>query len=299
MREIKVLHLEPTDVCQAKCPLCLRELDPGFRKDLKHHLRLEQIQAHISDQVIAGLDKMFMCGVYGDPAAGYYTQDIYRYFRKINPGITLGMNTNGGLQSTFWWRSLGKIINCHKDYCVFSIDGLEDTNHIYRKNVNWNTIMNNARAFIEAGGNAHWDMLVYEHNQHQVDACEQLARDMGFRWFRAKISKRGFTDQLKAPIGWHLPPAKNEKIICHALKEESMYINAQGQLFACCWLSGRQPWLTDQHPNLVNDDIKTVSLTWNTDNPHPTCKNICSSNQVMTNFTDQWQRNIELCQPPL
>ena len=114
--------------------MCARETDPDFRKDLKHHLRVEHIQQHFSDRVIGNLDKMFMCGNYGDPAAGYYTMDIYRYFRKINPDIVLGMNTNGALQTTFWWHELGKLFNQLQDYVVFSIDGLADTNATYRKN---------------------------------------------------------------------------------------------------------------------------------------------------------------------
>lgn len=288
MRKIKVLHIEPTDVCQAACPLCAREIDPLFRKDQKHHLRVEQIQTHFSDRVIGGLDKMFMCGNYGDPAAGYYTMDIYRYFRSVNPDIVLGMNTNGAVQSTFFWHALGQLFNQPQDYCVFSIDGLEDTNHVYRKNVNWDKLMSNAEAFIAAGGSAHWDMLVYRHNQHQVDACEQLARKMGFKWFRAKVSRRGFTDRLEFPIGWQQPVINQGPIRCHAQQEKSMYIDAQGRVSACCWLGARQK-------DFVADDLRTVKLTWRTDQPHPVCKQTCSSNQSKTSFSGQWQREVELC----
>ena len=168
MREIKVLHLESTDVCQAACPLCARELDPLFDKRKKNHLTINQILKHYDDNAIAKLDKVFICGVYGDPAAGKYTLDIFRYFRKINPTITLGINTNGALQTTFWWHELGKLFTQPLDYVVFSIDGLEDTNGTYRVNVNWKKLMSNVEAYIAAGGTAHWDMLVYRHNQHQV-----------------------------------------------------------------------------------------------------------------------------------
>lgn len=288
MRRIRVLHVEPTDVCQAACPMCARETDAEFRKDSKHHLRIEQIQRHFSDRVIAGLDKMFMCGNYGDPAAGYYTLDIYRYFRQINPNIVLGMNTNGAVQSTFFWHALGQLFNQPKDYCVFSIDGLEDTNQVYRKNVNWQKLMSNAEAFIAAGGSAHWDMLVYRHNQHQVEACEQLAKKMGFRWFRAKVSKRGFTDRLQAPMGWQLPTGTSHKIKCHAQTEKSMYIDAQGRVSACCWLGSRQS-------DFVTDDLKTVKLTWKTDNPNLICVNACGTTLGKTAFLDQWQREVELC----
>jgi MoaA/NifB/PqqE/SkfB family radical SAM enzyme len=135
-REIKVLHLEPTDVCQAACPMCLRELDAKFNKEQQHHLTVSHIQKHYSEDFIKNLNKMFMCGIYGDPAAGKYTLDLYRYFRKINTGIVLGMNSNGGLQNTIWWHELGRIMSQSEDYVVFSIDGNQDTNSVYRVNVN-------------------------------------------------------------------------------------------------------------------------------------------------------------------
>ena len=288
MRRIRVLHIEPTDVCQAACPMCAREVDATFKKDSKHHLRIEHIQRHLSDRVIAGLDKMFMCGNYGDPAAGYYTMDIYQYFRKINAGITLGMNTNGGVQSTFFWHALGGLFNQPLDYCVFSIDGLEDTNQTYRRNVNWDKLMSNVQAYIVAGGSAHWDMLVYKHNQHQVDACERLARDMKFKWFRAKVSKRDYIKGIEAPMGWQLPDGHAGRIDCHALAEKSMYIDAQGRLSPCCWQGSRQQ-------DFVKDDLATVKLTWKTDTPDSVCASACSTNKNRTIFQDQWQREVQLC----
>jgi MoaA/NifB/PqqE/SkfB family radical SAM enzyme len=281
LRDIKVLHLESTDVCQAACPLCARETDPDFRKDRQHHLTMDQILKVFDQEKIKQLDKMFMCGNYGDPAAGKHTLDIFREFRRINPDIVLGMNTNGGIQTTFWWYELAKILNQSHDYVVFSIDGSESTNATYRRNVIWNKLMSNARAFVEAGGSAHWDMLVYRHNQHEVDACEQLARGLGFTWFRAKVSKRGFTDTLQFPTGWQ-PIAFNPTAIdCHALREQSVYIDAQGNLVPCCWLGARQKeFVVDV------DAIPTQDLI---------CSKTCGSTESVTAFDQQWQREIALC----
>jgi hypothetical protein len=279
----KVLHIEPTDVCQAACPLCARETDVEFDKQQHHHLTVEQIKQQFSEDVIRGLDKMFMCGNYGDPAAGTHTLELYDYFRKVNPTITLGMNTNGGIRGQWWWNQLGKRFNQEKDYCVFSIDGLEDTNHIYRRGVNWNNLIFNARAFIEAGGSAHWDMLVYKHNEHQVDACEQQAKELGFTWFRAKVSRRPYINGLEFPIGWQEPNVNAGPIECIALKESSVYIDAQGRTSPCCWLGSTQT-------NFVT--LEQVQATWATD-PHPTCRATCSG--VNNSFTNQWQREVELC----
>jgi MoaA/NifB/PqqE/SkfB family radical SAM enzyme len=286
-RNIKVLHLEPTDVCQAACALCARETDANFRKDQQHHLAMHKILQVFDADQIAALDKMFMCGNYGDPAAGKHTLDIYQEFRKLAPNIVLGMNTNGGLQSTLWWHELGRIFKQPRDYVVFSVDGLEDTNQVYRKNVNWAKLMANAEAYIAAGGSAHWDMLVYQHNQHQVDACEQLARDMGFTWFRAKVSKRGFTDQLQKPTGWQLPNVTSTTISCHALKEQSAFIDAQGRMSPCCWLGARQQ-------NFITD-FEMVQSSWTSLQPVITCIDTCGTSRGSSSFTNQWQREIQLC----
>lgn len=288
MRRIKVLHLEPTDVCQAACPLCAREIDLEFNKKQQHHLTISNIQKHFSDRVISNLDKVFMCGVYGDPAAAKYTLDIYRWFRRLNPEITLGMNTNGAIQNTFWWHELGSMFDHPRDYVVFSIDGLEDTNATYRRGVDWRKLMANADAYISAGGSAHWDMLVYRHNQHQVEECESLARDMGFKWFRAKVSKRELLNSnLQTPIGWNIPTITQGPIRCHVLEEKSAYIDARGQISPCCWLG-------IDRLNAITD-IKQVQSTWKSHVPNPICQSTCGTSNLKTKFSSQWQQEVQLC----
>jgi len=280
LRDIKVLHLESTDVCQAACAMCARETDADFEKHRQHHLSMNQILKVFDHEKIQQLHKMFMCGNYGDPAAGKYSLDIYREFRRINPNIVLGMNSNGGIQTTFWWHELAKIMNQPHDYVVFSIDGTEHTNGIYRKNVNWQKLMSNARSFIEAGGSAHWDMLVYRHNQHEVDECQQVAQHLGFKWFRAKVSKRGFTQSLQFPLGWQPIEQHATGVSCHALQEQSVYIDAQGRIGPCCWLGSRQKdFVTDV------DAIPTQD---------PVCWSACGQTDQGTRFTQQWQRETEL-----
>ena len=197
LTNIKILHLEPTSACNARCPQCIRETDLNFDKNTTTDLSLEKLLSLIDVNFIKGLDKMFMCGTCGDPAAGKYTLDIFRYFKSVNPQITLGMNTNGSLRNTQWWKDLANIMTNPKDYVVWSIDWLEDTNSIYRINTNWNKIIDNAKSFISAGGSAHWDILIFEHNQHQVEDSENLAKSLGFSWFRSKVSKKIYNKTSK------------------------------------------------------------------------------------------------------
>jgi sulfatase maturation enzyme AslB (radical SAM superfamily) len=282
IESIKILHLESTDVCQAACPLCARETDPRFNKKIHHYFTLDSFQRAVPEKLIYKLDKFFMCGNYGDPAANDASTTIFSYVKSINSNIVLGMNTNGGLQNSHWWTNLANILNKPTDYVVFSIDGLEDTNHIYRKNVSWDRVMRNAEAFIKAGGNAQWDMLVYEHNEHQVDDCEQLAKSMEFKWFRTKVSKRPSNiNWLNPPKGWTNPVIVSDNIECSILKENSVYLSANGYYFPCCW-QANDGYNLDQFDQLKN--------TWTSDSPNSICKRICGTKDSKNSFTNQWQR---------
>lgn len=297
----QVLHIEPTTVCQAACPQCDRE-NSLLYTDSKHRseLSLAQVQSIISQEVASRLDKVFMCGVFGDPAAGKETMQILQWFRSVNPTVTLGINSNGGLKNTIWWQQLGELFNQPYDYVVFSIDGLEDTNHLYRKNVNWQKLLKNVDAFIQTGASAHWDMLVFEHNKHQVESAQQFAKQLGFNWFRCKVSSRFYdkpVEGLHPPAGATPPKVENPaRIDCHALNEKSMYISASGELLPCCWIGSRifnRDIVLDQA--LQTDKFAGVCASWDTDNPLPICKKACgvdNDNQIV--FEQQFVKQIQL-----
>jgi MoaA/NifB/PqqE/SkfB family radical SAM enzyme len=186
----KILHLETSNVCNAACPMCLRETDPTFDKKKHNNLTVDHIKKSFSDDFIKNLDHMFMCGNYGDPASAPECIEIFKYFRNLNSSMMLGIHSNGSLRNTSWWYELGKVLSNERDYCYFGIDGLRDTNHIYRVNTDFDKIMENAAAFISSGGKAHWIMLVFEHNEHQVNDAIELSKKMGFVGFQKKVTRR-------------------------------------------------------------------------------------------------------------
>src|SRR5262249_44436596 len=128
------------------------------------------------------------------------TLSILQYLRRANPDICLGLHTNGSARSVEWWSELARILPHGKGYVRFGIDGLETTNHLYRRNTKWDTVMRNVKAFIAAGGNAEWDFLVFRHNEHQVDEARALARELGFTLFNCKASGRFFSLSRSEPI---------------------------------------------------------------------------------------------------
>lgn len=297
---VRVLHIEPTTVCNATCPQCARE-DPALYQDHLHRsdLTLDRVKQLVSVDRAQQLEKVFVCGDFGDPAAGKETLDILSWFRELNPNIVLGMNTNGGLRQPGWWQKLARVLSGDRDYCVFSIDGLEDTNHVYRRGIRWERVMENASAFIDSGGPAHWDMLIFEHNQHQIDQAETLAADMGFRWFRAKVSRRFNTKPvqwLRPPRGYQVPDITHrEHIQCHALQEQSLYISSNGELLPCCFLGNRVFNKDARLAELLNTDrFQGIIDSWSHE-PHEVCRNTCGVTDTgRSHFDQQWQRETQL-----
>ena len=193
--ELKTVHLEITDRCNASCPMCARNINGGEENPqlTNSELTLEDCKNIFPTDFIQQLDRLYMCGNYGDPIAAKDTLEVFNYFRQNNSKINLAMHTNGSAKKTDWWQNLAKVLGT-KGYVVFSIDGLEDTNHLYRQNTVWSKIMENAQAFINAGGRARWDFIVFAHNEHQVESAEILSKQMGFERFQYKKSARFFSN---------------------------------------------------------------------------------------------------------
>ena len=194
--KVTQVHWEPTDKCNSGCAMCPRYDSQGFELSTLENVEwtLESFKKAWTVDFIKDLNKVLACGNFGDPCACKEFVDMYEYMQEINPNIELACNTNGSLRTQDWWGRLGKVITQRTDrkggYCTFSIDGLEDTNHLYRRGTVWKNIMRNAEAFIAAGGEAHWDFIVFEHNEHQVDEARELAIKMGFKNFNVKRTTR-------------------------------------------------------------------------------------------------------------
>lgn len=255
MYEIKKLHLETTELCQAMCPMCDRVTLDG---ELNPHvdnisLSLKDVQRLFKKSFIQNLDEMYMCGNLGDPMMAPDCIKIFEYFRKINPDIYLSMNTNGGARKPEFWERLASLVN----HVTFSIDGLEDTNSVYRKGVSWYNIINNVKGFINAGGKAKWDYLVFEHNEHQIKDAERLSKELGFAEFRPKTTNRYDKTSPSWQSYWRgkeaeiiKPPIQKEyqsevvnnplerkdaSISPKCVKNKEIYVSARGQVFPCCW----------------------------------------------------------------
>lgn len=223
VHDIKQINVEPTTVCQAECSMCTRTLMGYHNNDIENKtLTIDQFKELVLP--LLPLDKISFCGTLGDPLACNDLYYMIDWATCVDDDVTIGINTNGALGTVKLWKDIATLLKDNiYSYVVFSIDGLDDTNHLYRKKVNWSKVMRNAKAYIKAGGIAHWDMIVFEHNKHQIAEARIIAKDMGFTVFRTKQSSR--IDRRDH---------KEKKFFCDAEDEKSVYLSAEGMWYPCC-----------------------------------------------------------------
>lgn len=295
---VKILHFEPTSRCNAACPMCARNVNGEGCIVSLADLSLRDFQLYIIKN-IKSLEKIFFCGTVGDPCADINLLEKIKWLKKLHPEIVVGINTNGSLRKTSWWEDCANLLNGPLDYVVFSIDGLGDTNHIYRVGVQFKKVMENAQAYINAGSSAHWDMLVFDHNKHQVEQCKQLANDMGFTWFRSKETDRW--DEYKFN---HIKPVKKHNYIdydtitsiqCERNEEDSTYIDYKGQEFPCCHIAESYYKGKERHKDILQFTPEKLMEEYQTrldnGNPFYVCKRSCGKT---VNKRSQWKQEIQL-----
>ena len=174
-------QLEITTYCNAACPQCPRNQNgAGINPYMPLvHLSRDTIDQAFDIELCQRLRQVFFCGSYGDPIMHPDFLDILRDFRRKSPTLWLYIHTNGGVHNPDYWSEIAHIMNGYGQI-DFGIDGLADTLHLYRKNVKYNNVIDNAQAFINAGGRAQWNFIVFRHNEHQVEKVRALGKDMGF-----------------------------------------------------------------------------------------------------------------------
>lgn len=270
--DIRKVHLEITSKCNASCPQCSRNFfGKPFDSLPLTELTLDDIKSIFPEDFVRQLKVLFMSGTYGDAMVARDTVEVFEYFRACKPSIHLGMHTNGSGRKPEWWERLAAAV----DYCAFGIDGLADTNHLYRRGTRWDKVMESAKAFIGAGGRADWHFVVFRHNEHQVEEARELARELGFREFCVKRTGRFLKSWKETPFSPVLdregqleyllemptnPQYRNKNFLevyddrsaaeshltetpinCKVAGSRSVYVSAEGLVLPCCWMASLYP----------------------------------------------------------
>lgn len=258
MKYSKIVDIEfdLNTVCNSVCPTCHRyqeqdgELYLNPLVKFNHQIDISLVEKVFQNDRLADDIRLAFVGSVGEPIAHPQFLDIIEIVYKYRPNAIINIHTNGGNRNPAFFTKLAKLIKKNRGHVQFSFDGLEDTNSIYRRGVIWDKALENMQAYIDAGGEAQWNFIVFKWNKHQIEEARELANTMGCREFNVLQNREpenrmstyltaaeNKTHKTKSdmPTGvWKLNPKKYHPVEDRCISMESLYINAFGIVLPCC-----------------------------------------------------------------
>jgi len=324
------LHLELTDKCQASCPMCARNYNGGTEKDFvgTSEITLENFKIWFPKEFLESLTNIYACGNYGDPIIAGDCLEIFQYIRSVNPRCRLGLHTNGSARSVAWWKKLAKIFTGNSQV-IFGIDGFAGSHELYRKGTSFEKIIENATAFINEGGTAWADTLLFKHNQNQIEDLKIYLKDLGFENHNIITTKR-FYDMKKFPvydkignteyyleesdiktneIKISLETLKTElglknflkaEIDPVCIKEKTIYVDAKGSIYPCCYVGSdtvevliNESTIYHQLRNNLISDTKSLMKLIGTKNLHTQSLYSILNNKSWDHLKESWKQEYK------
>jgi hypothetical protein len=262
-KNVKKIQIEISNYCNARCPQCARELIFDGKVQPKHigindnFITLEQFKSWFDKDNWEDLFLLDFCGSYDEPTTNPDLIKIVKWimsYKGFNNYLKVNISTNGGTRNKEFWKELAEIGSANlspegtkRIQVNWGIDGLEDTNHIYRVNVKWDKLQENFRTFIKHGGRAWWQFIYFSHNEHQDQEAKQRSIDEGFEGIKWRGSKgRDAIEKVKqaSTPKFQLENEKPAtKIQCKALSrpnyfglDTGLYVTNRGTVLPCCWV---------------------------------------------------------------
>jgi len=255
----KILQLELSSMCNALCLGCHRTETINFNETKKvipkkQLVKLETFEKLLKSKTMSTLTDLEFCGTIDDPLMHPDFDKFLSTASKINKDFVTSVHTNGSLRSPEYFKKIGKELLKFPNHSLhFSIDGLRNTNHIYRQKTDFDKIIENAKAAIDSGARVIWQYLIFPWNEHQVDQAEELAYKMGFKSFHKRYDLSHISE-TETPESVVVKKAKNKplpdddfepkdytekeklEISCHSLERKMYFMGYDSKIWPCCFL---------------------------------------------------------------
>ncbi len=171
-----IVMIEPTNICNLKCPLCPSGNGTLLRK--KGYMDLSLYR-----KVIDEISKTVLAILYwnqGEPFLHPEILEMFSYAKK--KGIYIRTSTNANVMP-----DPELLVESGLDSIIISLDGATQyTYNKYRVNGNFSDVIANTEALVAAKKEKkstapiiEWQFLVMKHNEHEVETIKTLAKKVG------------------------------------------------------------------------------------------------------------------------
>jgi len=243
---IKGLHIELTNRCYLKCPLCSRT---QFLKQFKQKnwanidLDFDKLKNFIDTDITSF--RVHLVGNYGDPI---YHPDIFEFikFLKSKKAI-VNIGTNGSYKDKAWWEELVSIMSS-EDTIGFAIDGTNTSFNEYRINGDWESIEQGLTIVGNSKIIAVWRFLPFSFNESEIDQAQLLSKKYNIKNFKIVKSNRFDANDKLQPKNINLSSPqllqriefrknKQVEITPKCLDNEQHFISSAGFYTPCCFMA--------------------------------------------------------------
>lgn len=288
------IQFELSNVCNLHCLGCIRT-DESLSSvksviGTPSYLSVDTFHKIITSDELSSVQHIEFCGRIDDPAAHPDFLKILELVIAHKP-VRIYIHTNGSLRNPDYWKKLGNLLKGTDHSVMFNIDGLEDTNHIYRQGSVWSNIIENAKSYISTGSNITWQFIEFPWNKHQIQDAFSLSKELGFQGFnvrqdRSRIQHKSLEQVIVIKKKAEILPEQidhnflsnprydtNYDIECMNRLDNMYFVDYTGKLWPCCFIPNgfieddnnivSKQHLQDRIYNVYNDP------TWNDCNIHP------------------------------
>jgi radical SAM protein with 4Fe4S-binding SPASM domain len=262
------LMLEPTNICNLKCPLC--PTGAGLLGRKKASMNFQHFKK-IFDEFAPFIIHLRLWN-WGEPLLNLELFKMISYAKKHD--VFVNTSTNSFFLTN---ENASKLVKSGLDELIVSLDGAsEETYSKYRKKGNFSRVVNAMKTLVaekrklkSKTPSIKMQFIVMRHNEHEIEKAIKLAEDVGVDTIYFKTV--GVMDiSVYEPIEQYLPKnptfrryglehgkIKDKKVrnFCDYLWDETT-INVSGEVVPCC----RDSHNSYVFGNVFNEPFKNI---WN------------------------------------
>lgn len=273
------LVIDPTNICNLKCPLCPTWQDIEARQKGKMDM---QTFRNILDETGQYLFTVNLCN-WGETLLNSDAPEMIRYAKKYNTVVGLSTNLNYLPD-----RTAQELTSSGIDIIVISLDGATQESYgQYRKGGNFSTVLSNIEKLNSYRQNNKnfplliWQFLVNKYNESEIEMARDMAQKMGLQFFpspmRTHMGKElllPLYERVKEMKDWLPlnplynkyayeinPETRTRQTICKWLWNSTV-VNWDGSISPCCGVF-EKIWDFESCYNEKKEKMLTLHQVWN------------------------------------